>query len=155
MIQHERPRLDVTPLIIGAARQDAASHRGVVERAAGTFTVLNLYPYSSGHLLVVPHRHAPDVLALSAEEGTAMFTAVQRAVRALKASLNPDGFNIGVNQGGVAGAGIAGHVHTHVVPRWEGDHNFMPVLADLKVIPEHLDRTAERLRAAYAELPPE
>jgi ATP adenylyltransferase len=103
-------------------------------------------------VLVVPHRHAPDVTALSPAEGAAMFGAVQRAVRALQAALGPDGFNIGINHGRVAGAGIADHVHTHVVPRWDGDTNFMPVLADVKVLPEHLDRTAERLRAAYREL---
>jgi ATP adenylyltransferase len=135
---------------IDAGETDQERH--VVERTAETFTVLNLYPYSSGHVLVVPHRHAPDVTALSPAEGAAMFASVQRAVRALQAALGPDGFNIGINHGRVAGAGIADHVHTHVVPRWDGDTNFMPVLADVKVLPEHLDRTAERLRAAYREL---
>lgn len=135
---------------IDAGTTDQERH--VVERVEGTFTVLNLYPYSSGHLLVVPHHHVPDITALTTAEGAAMFEATQRAVRALQEALRPDGFNIGINHGTVAGAGIAGHVHTHVVPRWEGDVNFMPVLGDVKVIPEHLDRTAERLRAAYAGL---
>jgi ATP adenylyltransferase len=136
---------------IDAGGTDQEKH--VVERAELTFTVLNLYPYSSGHLLVVPHRHAPDLTALSAAEGTGMFLGARRAVRALQAALGPHGFNLGINQGRIAGAGIADHVHIHVVPRWDGDTNFMPVLADVKVIPEHLDRTAERLRAAYAALP--
>jgi ATP adenylyltransferase len=124
--------------------------RHVVERAEQSFTVLNLYPYSSGHLLVVPHRHVPDVTTLSLDEGTALFAAVQRAVRAVQSALHPDGFNLGVNHGRVAGAGIAEHVHVHVVPRWDGDTSFMPVLADVKVIPEHLDRTAARIRDAFA-----
>jgi len=147
------PREGCVLCAIDAGGTDQEKH--VVERAELTFTVLNLYPYSSGHLLVVPHRHAPDLTALTTSEGTAMFVGVRRAVRALQAALGPDGFNLGVNQGRIAGAGIADHVHTHVVPRWDGDTNFMPVLADVKVLPEHLDRTAERLRAAYAELAPD
>jgi ATP adenylyltransferase len=124
----------------------------VVERAELTFTVLNLFPYSSGHLMVVPCRHVPDMLQLDDDEGAALFAATQRALRALQAALHPDGFNIGVNMGGPAGAGITDHVHQHVVPRWAGDTNFMPVLADVKVLPEHIDQTAEKLRAAYAQL---
>ncbi|HEV7466646.1 MAG TPA: HIT domain-containing protein [Candidatus Dormibacteraeota bacterium] len=138
---------------IDAGETDQERH--VVERTAQTFTVLNLHPYSSGHLLVVPHRHVPDLVALSPAEGAGMFAALQRAMRALQAALGPDGFNLGVNHGRVAGAGITDHVHAHVVPRWDGDTNFMPVLADVKVLPEHLDRTAERLRAAYAGLGPD
>ena len=149
-VSDSEPREGCVLCAIDAGGTDQEKH--VVERAELTFTVLNLYPYSSGHLLVVPHRHAPDVTALSPAEGAGMFLGVQRAVRALQAALGPDGFNLGVNQGRIAGAGIADHVHTHVVPRWDGDTNFMPVLADVKVLPEHLDRTAERLRAAYAEL---
>jgi ATP adenylyltransferase len=147
------PREGCVLCAIDAGGTDQEKH--VVERAELTFTVLNLYPYSSGHLLVVPHRHAPDVTALTPAEGAGMFLGARRAVRALQAALGPDGFNLGVNQGRIAGAGIADHVHTHVVPRWDGDTNFMPVLADVKVLPEHLDRTAERLRAAYAELGPD
>jgi ATP adenylyltransferase len=144
------PRQGCVLCAIDAGGTDQERH--VVERAAETFTVLNLYPYSSGHLLVVPHHHVPDVTGLSSDEGAGLFVAVRRAVLALQAALAPDGFNMGINQGHVAGAGIDDHVHAHVVPRWEGDTNFMPVLADVKVMPEHLDRTAERLRAAYATL---
>jgi ATP adenylyltransferase len=121
----------------------------VVERTALTVTVLNRFPYSSGHVMVVPRRHAPDILALSPDEGSAVFSGMQRAVEALDAAMNPGGYNIGINQGAVAGASVE-HVHLHVVPRWGGDTNFMPVLADTKVLPEHLDATAARLRAAYA-----
>jgi len=144
------PREGCVLCAIDAGETDQERH--VVERAAQTFTVLNLYPYSSGHLLVVPHRHVPDILGLAPEEGAALFEGVRRAVLALTAALAPDGFNMGINQGRIAGAGLDDHVHAHVVPRWDGDTNFMPVLADVKVMPEHLDRTAARLREAYAGL---
>ena len=124
----------------------------VVERAATTYTVLNRYPYSSGHLMVVPHRHAAHVTDLPDEEAAALMHGAQRAVRALEASLQPQGFNLGINHGRGAGAGIDEHVHLHVVPRWNGDTNFMPVLADIHVIPEALVRTAERIRSGYATL---
>lgn len=124
----------------------------VVEQAELTYTVLNLFPYSSGHLMVVPRRHVPDITQLTAGEGAALFAGTQRAVRALEDALHPDGFNLGINAGQVAGAGIADHVHQHVVPRWSGDTNFMPVLADVKVLPEHIEQTAARLREAYARL---
>jgi ATP adenylyltransferase len=126
----------------------------VVERAQLTYTVLNLFPYSSGHLMVVPHRHVADVTDLDDAEGAALFAATQRALRVLRDALKPDGFNIGVNLGLAAGAGIAEHVHQHVVPRWSGDTNFMPVLADVKVLPEHMEQTAATLRAAYGRLAP-
>jgi ATP adenylyltransferase len=90
-------------------------------------------------------RHAPDLPALTGEEGAAIFEATRRAMRGLSEVMHPDGFNVGVNHGSAAGASIE-HVHEHVVPRWEGDTNFMPVLADVKVLPEHLEQTAERLR---------
>lgn len=132
----------------GAGTSDEPDH--VVEQAELTFTMLNRYPYSSGHLMVVPRHHAPDLVALTETEAAAVMSGARRAIVALTAALKPDGFNLGVNQGHVAGAGITDHVHLHVVPRWEGDTNFMPVLADVKVIPEHLDRTAEKLRDAMA-----
>ena len=133
---------------IGAG--DSEQSRHVVEQAKLTFTVLNRYPYSSGHLLVVPRHHVPDIGALEMAEAAAMMAGARRAVAALGAALHPDGYNLGINQGTVAGAGITDHVHLHVVPRWDGDTNFMPVLADVKVLPEHLDRTAAKLRDAMA-----
>ena len=123
----------------------------VVDRHRDTVTVLNRFPYSSGHLMVAPRRHEPELAGLSEAEGTQVFVAVRRAVLALRSSLRPEGFNIGVNQGLVAGASIE-HVHVHVVPRWGGDTNFMPSIGDVKVIPEQLERTAEQLRQAYAGL---
>jgi ATP adenylyltransferase len=133
-----------------AAGDDEANR--VVEQAEQTYTVLNLFPYSSGHVMVVPRRHVPDITHLDAAEGAALFAGTQRAVRVLEDALHPDGFNIGVNSGTAAGAGIADHVHLHVVPRWSGDTNFMPVLADVKVLPEHIEETARTLREAYSRL---
>jgi ATP adenylyltransferase len=127
---------------------DEANH--VVEQAERTYTVLNLFPYSSGHVMVVPRRHVPDITGLDADDGAALFAATQRAVGVIQEALGPDGFNIGINAGSAAGAGMADHVHLHVVPRWSGDTNFMPVLADVKVLPEHIDETARTLREVYA-----
>jgi ATP adenylyltransferase len=123
----------------------------VVEQAELTVTVLNRFPYSSGHLMVAPRRHAPDLLAITPEEGAAMLAGTQRAIRALQDVMHPEGFNIGVNHGEAAGASVE-HLHQHVVPRWSGDTNFMPVLGDVKVLPEHLQQTSQHLRAALAAL---
>jgi ATP adenylyltransferase len=124
----------------------------VVEQAELTFTVLNLFPYSSGHVMVVPRRHVADLTDLDDAESAAIMAGAQRALRVLRDALTPDGFNLGLNAGHAAGAGIADHFHLHVVPRWEGDTNFMPVLADVKVLPEHMEETAAKLRAAYGRL---
>jgi len=138
-------------VLCAIGRGDDDANR-VIEQAELTYTVLNLFPYSSGHLMVVPRRHVPDITHLDGAEGAALFTGSQRAVRALEEALHPDGFNLGINAGVAAGAGIAEHVHLHVVPRWSGDTNFMPVLADVKVLPEHIEQTAARLREAFAHL---
>ena len=145
----EKPAGDC--FLCAAANEDGQATASVVERAERTFTMLNRFPYSSGHLLIVPRRHVPDILGLSEEEGGALFSATQRALLALGVAMSPDGYNVGVNHGEAAGASIE-HVHLHVVPRWSGDTNFMPVLADTKVLPEHLEATAEKLRAAFSRL---
>ena len=137
-------------LFCAIAAGDTEQSRHVVEQAELTFTVLNRFPYSSGHLMVVPRHHAPDIVSLTEAEAAAVMAGARRAVVGLDRALHPDGYNLGINQGAVAGAGITDHVHLHVVPRWNGDTNFMPVLADVKVLPEHLDRTAEKLRDAMA-----
>ncbi len=135
-----------------AAVDDSASEGSlVVERAELTLTILNRYPYSSGHLMVAPLRHAPDLPALTAAEGSAVVAATQRAIRALTEVMHPGGFNLGVNQGSAAGASIE-HFHLHVVPRWGGDTNFMPVIGDVKVLPEDLATTAVNVRAAFNRL---
>jgi ATP adenylyltransferase len=125
----------------------------VVDRGELAFILMNRYPYTSGHLMAVPVRHTPGVLGLTAGEGAALFAAIQRAIRVLTDAMHPDGFNIGINQGSAAGAS-AEHVHVHVVPRWAGDTNFMPVLGDVKVLPQDLETTAANLREAFARLGP-
>ncbi|WP_167581516.1 HIT family protein [Kineococcus rubinsiae] len=126
----------------------------VVHRGRTAFVVLNLFPYNPGHLLVCPYRHVSSYVDLRADE-LAEFTALTRAaVLSLQAASNPAGFNLGMNQGGVAGAGIAAHLHQHVVPRWEGDANFLPVVARTKALPELLEDTRRRVAAAWTTAEP-
>jgi ATP adenylyltransferase len=122
----------------------------LVHRGVGAVAILNKYPYSSGHLLAAPVRHVGSLAELSDEEALELHRLAVAGVEALGAIYGPDGFNLGWNLGRVAGAGITDHVHLHVVPRWSGDTNFMPVLADVKVLPEHLLETRDRLRAAWS-----
>jgi ATP adenylyltransferase len=121
----------------------------VVHRGERAFAVLNKFPYSSGHLLVAPLAHVGDLAAIGDETALEVHRLALRAIDALRAIYSPDGFNLGWNLGRVAGAGIADHVHLHVVPRWSGDTSFMPVLGDVKVLPEHLHATRERVTAAW------
>jgi ATP adenylyltransferase len=123
---------------------DRASH--LLERGDHAFLILNAYPYASGHLMAVTNRHVGPLVDARAAELTDMMRLVQRAMSALTAEYRPDGFNVGLNQGAAAGAGIEDHLHVHVVPRWNGDANFVSVLADTRVLPEALDTTWERLR---------
>lgn len=132
-----------------ALRDGTGGDDQVVTRGALTFAVLNLYPYTSGHLLVVPNRHVSDLEALTADEATALITMAQQATVAVKAAYHPDGVNLGVNLGRAAGAGVPGHLHVHVVPRWIGDTNFLTSVAEARVLPEALSRSIEKLRAAW------
>ena len=111
--------------------------------------LLNKFPYSSGHLMVAPVRHTGDFASLDGEEAAEIHSFASRAIGALAQEYAPQGFNLGWNIGRIAGAGIVDHVHMHVVPRWAGDTNFMPVLGDVKVLPEHLRETRRRLAAAW------
>ncbi|HEY0417450.1 MAG TPA: HIT domain-containing protein [Gaiellaceae bacterium] len=122
----------------------------LVHRGRLAIVVLNKFPYASGHLLVAPHRHLGEFGALTGDEASEVHALAGRGIHALRAEYAPHGFNLGWNIGRVAGAGIEDHVHLHVVPRWNGDTSFMPVLGDVKVLPEHLLRTAERLRPHFA-----
>ena len=121
----------------------------VVHRTERALVMMNRYPYTNGHLLVAPRRHVAGLEDLSAEEARELFECLRRSVEALRRAFGPHGFNIGANLGRVAGAGVVDHLHVHVVPRWLGDTNFMPILAEVQVIPEHLARTSERLRALF------
>jgi ATP adenylyltransferase len=117
----------------------------VVHRGAAAFVLLNKYPYASGHLMVAPYRHAGEFGELEDAEALEVHRLAGAAIGALARAYEPQGYNLGWNLGRIAGAGVVGHVHLHVVPRWAGDTNFMPVLADVKVLPEHLAETRRRL----------
>jgi len=121
----------------------------ILARGNSTYAVLNLYPYNPGHLMVVPYRHVADYTDLTAAETAELAEFTQRAMTVVRTVSSPHGFNIGMNQGPVAGAGIAEHLHQHVVPRWGGDNNFMPVVGHTKVLPQLLDRTRELLSEAW------
>jgi ATP adenylyltransferase len=118
----------------------------VVVRERTCFALLNRYPYNGGHLMVVPYKEVPDLNGLTDEELTDLWKLVRRCSNALSAVMKPDGFNVGINIGKVAGAGIAEHLHIHVVPRWNGDTNFMPVIAGTGVVPDALKEIAAKLR---------
>jgi ATP adenylyltransferase len=121
----------------------------IVARGSCVYAVLNLYPYNGGHLMVVPFRHVADYTDLEDGETAELAEFTKKAMQALRASSNAQGFNIGMNQGGVAGAGIAAHLHQHVVPRWGGDTNFMPVVGHTKVLPQLLSETRELVAAHW------
>lgn len=120
----------------------------VIARRKTCFALLNKFPYNGGHLMIVPYRQIPDLSGLTQAELTELMELVQECVEALKTSMKPDGFNIGINIGKCAGAGIAEHLHVHVVPRWSGDTNFMPVLGQTSVLPQALSDIAPQLREA-------
>jgi ATP adenylyltransferase len=121
----------------------------VLARNEHAFAVMNAYPYTSGHLMVAPLRHEPTLSGLTRDEAAAVMALVQEANAALQAAYTPDGINIGANIGRAAGAGIPGHVHVHVLPRWAGDSNFMTAIAEARVLPEPLTKSFEKLRAVW------
>ncbi len=122
----------------------------IVRRGTAAYAVLNLYPYNPGHLMVCPYRHVARYDELADAEVHEMAALTQQAIRALRAVAEPHGFNVGLNQGPVAGAGIAAHLHQHVVPRWGGDANFLPIIARTKALPQLLGDTRQRLADAWA-----
>lgn len=121
----------------------------IVHRGEACYVVLNLYPYNAGHLMICPYRHVALYDELTDPEVAELSTLTQAGMRALRAVAQPQGFNIGMNQGVVAGAGIAAHLHQHVVPRWGGDANFLPIIARTKALPQLLEDTRQRLAAAW------
>lgn len=122
--------------------------RLILHRSRRVYVILNSFPYNSGHVMVAPLRHVARPEDLDREERLDLMDTLVVVMRALQAALQPEGFNVGLNLGRAAGAGVEEHLHLHVVPRWVGDTNFMPVLADVKVLPEHLEATYEKLRRA-------
>jgi ATP adenylyltransferase len=121
----------------------------IVARGSSVYAVLNLYPYNAGHLLVVPYRHLADITELDAAESAELIAFTQTAVATLRVVSNPGGFNLGINLGATAGAGIAAHLHQHVVPRWGGDTNFMPIVGHTRILPQLLHDTRDLLAAAW------
>ena len=121
-----------------------------VWRPEGALVMLNKFPYNAGHTLVAPVAHVPGLENLDDDQTTLLMRAVRRTIEVLRSTLSPEGFNVGSNIGRAAGAGIPDHVHLHVVPRWNGDTNFMPVIADVKTVNEALTKTAAKLREAFA-----
>jgi ATP adenylyltransferase len=134
---------------IAQSSEDEANY--VIVRDRTCFALLNRYPYNGGHLMVVPYKEVPDLNGLTEEEMADLWKLSRRCINALTAVMKPDGFNVGINLGKVAGAGILEHLHLHVVPRWTGDTNFMPVLAQTGVVPQALMEIAAKLRAELAK----
>lgn len=124
----------------------------VVLDAPLALVMLNKYPYTCGHLMAAPKRHTSKLEELTGEESAELFRLVQESIRALREEFSPDGFNVGMNIGKAAGAGIEDHIHMHIVPRWNGDTNYMPVVADTHVVPEHLSTTYDKLRSQFIKL---
>jgi len=121
-------------------------------RDATVVVLLNRFPYANGHLLLAPCRHVSDIEAILPEESAGLFAMIRQSVKILRKHIRPDGFNIGLNLGTVAGAGQPEHLHYHIVPRWKGDHNFMTVLAEVRTIPEHIENTFDQLLPDFQEL---
>ena len=131
---------------IARSSDDEANY--VIVRDRTCYALLNTYPYTGGHLMIVPYKQTADLNDLTEEEMSDLFKLTRRCQNALKQVMHPDGFNVGLNIGKVAGAGIVEHLHVHIVPRWQGDTNFMPVLAGTTVVPQALKELAAQLRAA-------
>ncbi|MEO8286881.1 MAG: HIT domain-containing protein [Chloroflexota bacterium] len=149
-LQEELPQVESTGCVFCDRIRLPQSHDRaslILLRAEHNFVILNLYPYNSAHLMVVPYQHTADFVGLPSETLAEMSALGQRMVSVIQAEYHPQGFNLGMNLGNVAGAGVADHLHMHVVPRWSGDTNFMPVVGATKVMPELLETTYDRLKA--------
>jgi ATP adenylyltransferase len=123
--------------------------RLILHRGRASFVIMNLYPYNPGHVMIVPYRHTNVYESLTEDELAELYGLTAHAIRALKRVMSPEGFNVGMNLGKTAGAGVDGHLHQHIVPRWNGDNNFMPALADTRVVPEALRVTYRKLKAEW------
>jgi ATP adenylyltransferase len=138
---------------VDAASPEELRTRFVVCDTPRAFVILNRFPFAAAHLLVVPHAHVSSLEDLSLDDHRALFDLVRESTVRLRKAVRPDGINVGINLGAPAGAGIAEHMHVHIVPRWNGDTNFMPVLADTRVIPQALDATLDHLKPFFSDLP--
>jgi ATP adenylyltransferase len=127
----------------------------ILYRGSGAFIIMNRFPYNNGHVMIVPNHHSGDFLKINEKVQTELFRLLKLSMRAIETVMKPHGFNVGMNLGRVAGAGVVDHLHFHLVPRWNGDTNFMPVLADTKVISEALDKSYVKLADAIQKLEPE
>jgi len=142
-------------LCLAAGIEDSMLFSGenlLIHRTQYTFVILNRFPYSSGHLLVSPIKHVGSLEDLDPAESLDLMSQLQNSTKALKLALRPDGFNVGINLGHTAGAGVPGHLHVHVVPRWSGDHNFMPVTGQTRVMPMLLEDSWKNIQKAFAEV---
>jgi ATP adenylyltransferase len=146
----QSPRADQCVFCLGDAGEDEA--RLVLHRGRHCFIIMNRFPYSNGHLMVVPFRHLADPGLLDADEVAELHQLTVLCRDLLLKAFKPQGFNVGMNLGAAAGAGITGHLHQHIVPRWIGDTNFMPVFADVRVIPQHLEETCRQFRRLLVEM---
>jgi len=122
----------------------------IVHRGKRCYVILNLFPYTSGHLMVAPYEHIGRLQDIEPEVTAEMMSLAQQAMRRMESVYDPEGFNAGINQGRVAGAGVEGHIHLHVVPRWAGDNNYMPVLADTRVMPQSLEESYDALQGGFS-----
>jgi ATP adenylyltransferase len=140
---------DLTCFLCAKPAEEDDTQNYILYRAENVFVVLNRYPYNSGHLMVAPYAHTGDFAGLDASVATDLIHVTQRSVAILRRAYQPDAFNVGMNLGRTAGAGVPDHLHVHVVPRWNGDTNFMPVVGETKVMPESLDQTYDRLAPLF------
>jgi ATP adenylyltransferase len=145
-IQMEKP---AGCILCDKPAEDNDAQNYILYRGSSSFVMLNSFPYNSGHLMVAPYRHVASLEELTDAELHEHFEIVQRSIKILRQVYSPEGFNVGINVGRVGGAGIDDHMHTHIVPRWQGDTNFMPVTADTKVVNEGLAETYQRLRESF------
>jgi ATP adenylyltransferase len=142
---------DVGCLFCSAPKKDPKEAR-ILFSGPLSIVIINIYPYNSGHLMISPARHVAKLEDLTDDESGDIFRLLKLSTTSLTKAFNPDGFNVGMNLGRAAGAGIAEHMHVHVVPRWDGDTNFMPVLADTKVISEHIEETYTKLKPYFEQI---
>ena len=136
-------------ILCEASKQNSDTANYILYRGDKNFIILNSYPYNPGHLMIVPYQHIANLEELTDEERHEHFDIVSRSIKVLRQVLSPDGFNLGINIGKVAGTGIEDHIHTHIVPRWQGDSNFMSVLSDVRVVPEALAKTYQKLTGKF------